>query len=344
MLAAVRALGKRRSCLIVGEPGIGKSRLVLEFARSLENDPESLVWRQGRCLPYGEGVALAPLAEIFRAHCGILDTDGPQAIERRIEAALPPSEDAAWLRQRLRALLGLPAPASPRDENFAGWRRLLDGLAASHPAVVVFEDLHWGHDVLLDFIDSFLGDAGSKPLLLIATTRPELLAGRPSVVAPGPEWSRIAAAVAPADIERLWWSRKGVAPWARRRYRRSLRGNPLFAEMYAGLLADGGVLPVSGRRGASGAESPPTPPDRSAPCLPRAWKDAARAQGGARRRFRVRRGLLAGRRGGGVPAAAAELARILLPSPIASSAVRPATSRRRRDGVPVLVRAGPGRG
>ena len=260
-LAAVRALGRRRSCLIVGEPGIGKSRLVLEFARTLESDPESLVWRQGRCLPYGEGVALAPLAEIFRAHCGILDSDDPRAMDRRIEAALPPSADAAWLRQRLRALLGLPAPASPRDENFSGWRRILDGLATSHPAVVVFEDLHWGHDVLLDFIDSFVVESGSKPLLLVATTRPELLARRPSLAAPGSGWSRsLLQPLTPADIERLVArSQRGPSHERAAAIAELSGGNPLFAETYAGLLADGGVLPASGPTGVAGGQSPPAP-------------------------------------------------------------------------------------
>ena len=61
--------------LIVGEPGIGKSRLVAELFGQVQSRDDAVIWRQGRCLPYGEGVSFWALGEVFKAHAGILETD-----------------------------------------------------------------------------------------------------------------------------------------------------------------------------------------------------------------------------------------------------------------------------
>ena len=119
--------------LIVGEPGIGKSRLVLELARSIDERPEMVTWRQGRCLPYGEGVTFWPLSEILKAQAGILDTDDVATVETRLDAFLPQGADRAWLRQRLRPLVGLSATRSERDESFAAWARMLELIASDRP-------------------------------------------------------------------------------------------------------------------------------------------------------------------------------------------------------------------
>ena len=117
--------------LIVGDPGIGKSRLVAELFAWVDASPRLTTWRQGRCLPYGEGVTFWALAEIVKAHAGILDTDDRDAVEAKLEQVLPEGEDRPWFRQRLRALLGLEAPKAEREENFTAWLRFLEDLAAS---------------------------------------------------------------------------------------------------------------------------------------------------------------------------------------------------------------------
>ena len=110
-----------RYVLLVGEPGIGKSRLVLEFANCLERRPDLFDWRQGRCLAYGEGVTYWPLGEILKAHAGILDSDDVVTVESKLEAVLPEGDDRPWLRQRLR-----PAarPRSPPGRAGGELRRL----------------------------------------------------------------------------------------------------------------------------------------------------------------------------------------------------------------------------
>jgi class 3 adenylate cyclase len=84
------ALGRARDeqapqlVTLVGVPGIGKSRLVFELLQTVETEPELTSWRQGRCLPYGEGVALWALGEVVKAHAGILDTDPVQQAEEKL--------------------------------------------------------------------------------------------------------------------------------------------------------------------------------------------------------------------------------------------------------------------
>ena len=175
---------------LVGVPGIGKSRLVFELMRHVEADSEMVTWRQGRCLPYGDGVSFWALAEIVKAQAGILENDDDAEVRTKARAC------GARARRRRRGgglgrappaparRAGLPAArpaADQRDsEAFAAWRRFFEALADRRPAVIVFEDLHWADDALLDFVDSLVERIADVPLLIVATTRPELLDRRPS--------------------------------------------------------------------------------------------------------------------------------------------------------------------
>ena len=147
---------------LVGVPGIGKSRLVWELARAVDADPDLIVfWRQGRSLPYGEGVAFWAVAEMVKAQAGILETDSAEAAETKLHRDLadliPDAESARWIETQLRPLVGLAGEEDPsgdrRDEAFAAWRRFFEALAERRPLVLVFEDLHWADDNLLDFVD-----------------------------------------------------------------------------------------------------------------------------------------------------------------------------------------------
>jgi class 3 adenylate cyclase/tetratricopeptide (TPR) repeat protein len=167
---------------IVGAPGIGKSRLVFELFQAADASSRFQIWRQGRCLPYGGG-PLGALAEIVRAHAGIVATDDADVRRDAVHAAvhdlLGDGAEAAWVEGHLRALAGaegeLPLPGDHRAEAFAAWRTFFEALAARHPAVLVFEDLHWADPPLLDFLASLLEWSTESPLLLLATARPEFL-------------------------------------------------------------------------------------------------------------------------------------------------------------------------
>ena len=167
--------GHAQLALVVGEPGIGKSRLLAEFARRLDDEAAPVTWRQGRCLPFGSNVTFWALSEIVRASAGVLESDGVARTEARLEAVLPEGPDCDRLRARLRPLLGLEAEEASREENYAAWRAFLEGQAAQGPAVLVVEDLHWADEPMLAFMDDLAQNLGDVPLLVLATGRQEVL-------------------------------------------------------------------------------------------------------------------------------------------------------------------------
>ena len=167
---------------LVGVPGMGKSRLAWELFQALDALPDRIRWRQGRCLPHG-GLALGALAEIVKAHAGILEDDGPDASSAKLAqavAASVPDPEREWVASHLRGLVGLEIePSHGRDEAFTAWRRLLEGIAEQEPLVLVVEDLHWADDVLLDFVDHLVDWAAGVPILVLCSARPELIERRP---------------------------------------------------------------------------------------------------------------------------------------------------------------------
>ncbi len=256
----VAETGDSRCCLVVGEPGIGKSRLVLEFARSLEAGPELITWRQGRCLPYGEGVTYWAMGEIVKAHAGIFDSDDVDTVESKLEAALPAGEDGAWLRQRLRPLLGLSTSRASREESFAAWLLFLRQIASDGPTVIVIEDLHWAGEPMLAFVEHLVSQGLGAPLLLVVTTRPELMrrhvgvltAGDGSGAGPGGESDAGAgrlrrlmlSALSPDQVAAVIAALLEAEPAedVRERVLDCAGGNPLYAEQYVRLLLDRGLL------------------------------------------------------------------------------------------------------
>jgi class 3 adenylate cyclase/tetratricopeptide (TPR) repeat protein len=229
--------------LIVGEPGIGKSRLVRELLRVVDGRPETTVWRQGYCRPFGEGVEYGPLSDIVKGHAGILDSDAAEHAAARLDAVVPEGPDRDWLLQRMRAVVGLSAPEAAREENFAAWLRFFEGVSAREPVVLVFEDLHWADDALLAFIEYLAMRIDSVPLLLIGTTRPELFEHRPGFAA-GAQVTRIdLVPLSPAETAQLAADLLGM-PGDRTHTVGELvercEGNPFYVEQSVRLLADAG--------------------------------------------------------------------------------------------------------
>ena len=238
--------------LLVGDPGIGKSRLVQELFADVDSRPELVIWRQGHCPPYGEDVTFWALAEIVQVHAGILENDGREAIETKLDAVVPTGEDGEWLRSRLRALLGLEAPAASREENFAAWLHFLEEVAASDPAILVFEDLHWADEALLAFVEHLATQAAGVPLVVVATARPELLERHPAFAAGSMRVNRLSVdPLTPQETERLLGSLLGGAEASSDTLAdivTSSEGNPFFAEQSARLVADqvrGAPVPAS---------------------------------------------------------------------------------------------------
>ena len=137
-----------------------------------------MTWRRGRCLPYGDGVTYWALGEMVKAQAGILETDDGQTaaakLGRSVRDVVGTSTDAGWIESHLRPLLALEGDAGhERDETFAAWRRYFEALAEPAPLVLVFEDLHWADEGLLDFIDHIADWAMERPIVLLCTARPE---------------------------------------------------------------------------------------------------------------------------------------------------------------------------
>jgi class 3 adenylate cyclase/S1-C subfamily serine protease len=248
--------------LIVGEPGIGKSRLLAEFARRLDDLPTLVTWRQGRCLPFGSGVTFWALSEIVRDCAGVLESDGVARAEARLETILPEGPERERLRARLRPLLGLGAEEASREENFAAWREFLEGLACSDSTVLVVEDLHWADEPMAAFMDCLARSEAAVPLLVLASARPETL----ELAGAGAGFVAAAAhlALGPLSGEetsQLLLTRLGAKSLPVSLQARLLEasgGNPLFAEELVRLLQDRGLLESHGGKVAlkPGAEVP----------------------------------------------------------------------------------------
>jgi class 3 adenylate cyclase/tetratricopeptide (TPR) repeat protein len=244
-----REEGSCQLATLIGVPGIGKSRLVYELFRRVEEDEELIFWRQGRSLPYGEGISFWALGEMVKSQAGILEGDGPEPSSEKLAAAvgeLLPDAEAPWVETHLRSLVGIGTNGrgEQREESFAAWRRFVEGLAEQRPTVLVFEDLHWADEGLLDFVDHLVDWVSSVPLLVIATARPELLDRRPgwaggklnaTTVALRPLGSEDCARLIAALLER------SVLPAAQQHaLLERAGGNPLYAEQFARLFVERG--------------------------------------------------------------------------------------------------------
>ena len=234
-----------RLVTVIGEAGMGKSRMVAELRAHVDKRAGPVTWRQGRCLPYGEGITFWALGEVVKAQAGILESDSPADAEAKLNAVVPPGPDQAWMRERLLPLIGLESTSANREESFAAWRGFLEGMAADHPAVVVIEDLHWADEAMLAFLEHVAQQVNHGPLFLLGTTRPDLLARHPDFAAGLPNAHRLEltplttdetaslvtsllGAVVPADLS---------GPIIER-----ADGNPLYAEEYVALLRDRDLL------------------------------------------------------------------------------------------------------
>lgn len=254
VLSRVHRDGRPHLVTVVGEPGIGKTRLLAEFVdvvKSLPQPPRVLL---GQTPAFGEGAALAALTGIIAAYAAILPTDPVDVMARKLDdsvRAVASPDQATWLLSHLRPLLGLDAGAGERGRTAEAWRRLLELVAAQQPLVVVVEDLHWADDILLDAVENLLHGT-EVPLLVIATTRPDLFQRRPNWRVSGRGGStltlarlsdaatnRLIRAVAPNEVRtpttQALLARVGGIPLFAVEYAKMLRENDVSAQPSTGL-------------------------------------------------------------------------------------------------------------
>jgi len=176
---------RARLVSIVGQAGIGKSRLLWEFSKYTDGLAETMRWHQGRSPAYGEGVTFWALGEMIRQRAGIMEGEDTGATRSKLAATvtewIPDEADRRWIEPSLRQLLGVhDGGAIDRDELFAGWRSFFERVAQVDPTVLVFEDIQWADSGLLDFVEYMLEWSRNLPIYIVTTARPELLERRPT--------------------------------------------------------------------------------------------------------------------------------------------------------------------
>ncbi|MEA2485928.1 MAG: hypothetical protein QOD46_1039, partial [Actinomycetota bacterium] len=247
-----RALHERSVQLVtvVGEPGVGKSRLLLEFSSFVEQQPEQVIWRQGRCLPYGEGITFWPLSEIVKAQAGILESDGVEQASSKLDAAIEGCIDDAsereWFKARVAPLVGAMSSHEleivDRRESFTAWRRFLEAQASKAPLILVFEDLHWADPATVEFIEHLVEWSEGVPLFVICAARPELYDNHPGWGGGKHNSNTIGLSpLSDEETDELIASlllRAAVSPAIRSSLLERAGGNPLYAEEFARMIVE----------------------------------------------------------------------------------------------------------
>ena len=236
----------QRACRLVtvlGAAGVGKSRLTEEFVAAPGG--EALVLR-GQCLSYGDGITYWPIVEMLTAIAEIADDDDPHQVRAKIGALFGPSPDPSIAVERLAQFLGVTGAVAAPEETHWAVRKLFEALAATHPVIAVFEDIHWAEPALLDLIEHVTERSTVAPILLLGTARPELLDERAA-------WGSGESGATSVLLDPLSGEESGemIANLLGRSENTSeaigrivdaAEGNPLFVEQMVAMLIDDGAL------------------------------------------------------------------------------------------------------
>jgi class 3 adenylate cyclase len=258
-----RVAGERRALLVtvVGEAGIGKSRLIAEFLQGLEG--KAAVY-SGRCLPYGEGITYWPVIEVLKGVAAIRHVDDVGATARKLGDLIEslPTDDPDELRTIAVAVSNVVgAPTTPQGtytvdeitqaELHWGIKRVFELLAAKRPLALVFEDLHWAEPTFMELLQAIANDIVGAPILLLASARPEFREALPGFASSSD--GHVALELLPLSraqgaallTELVGTEATPTGPLAT--LLENAGGNPLFLEETVRMLMDAGVLEAGGR-------------------------------------------------------------------------------------------------
>ncbi len=254
---------------IAAAPGVGKSRLVNEFWQWADDQPEIVWWRQGRNLPYGEGITFWALGEIVKGQAGIRESDSPEVAKEKLATALEALttdvSDREWLSAQLGPLVGAggDVQSGDRSEAFTAWRRFLEDMAAVQPLIMVIEDLHWADAALVEFLEDLLVWSADAPIMVICTTRPELYEAHPAWG--GGQRNSTTMSLSPLSDEHIakllsTLLEQTVLPVETQRTLLERAGGvPLYAEEFVRMLNDRGMLHGHAQLDEASQESIPVP-------------------------------------------------------------------------------------
>jgi class 3 adenylate cyclase/tetratricopeptide (TPR) repeat protein len=249
MFEATSRESKSRLVTVVGQAGIGKSRLAWEFEKYLDGVVATVYWHEGRSPAYGEGISYWALAEMVRRRAGIAEGDDDATVRRRLAATLDefvtdPAELSA-IEPRLAGLLGLDElPAEGREELFAAWRTFFERMAAVAPVIMVFSDLQWADQGMLDFVEDLLHWTRAAPIFVVVLARAELLERQRDFGGGGRSVTRINLEPLSEEAMRqlLEGLVPGLPPAAMRSMVKRAEGIPLYAVETVRMLLDRDLL------------------------------------------------------------------------------------------------------
>jgi class 3 adenylate cyclase/predicted ATPase len=196
LVERVQREGRPHLVTVIGQAGVGKSRLLRELMSTLTSDGETPTIRRGQCPPYGAGIAYWGLVEVMREEFEILDTDAPDAVWEKLRSGVQALMDELGESdsgERNAALLAMPLGVEPpkeaqppdaddpqrmREALFSAARATIEAIALRRPLVLAIDDIHWADEGMLDLLDH-LTRWVRGPLLLVCLARDELLERRP---------------------------------------------------------------------------------------------------------------------------------------------------------------------
>jgi predicted ATPase/class 3 adenylate cyclase len=241
--AYAAATGDRRARLltVVGDAGVGKTRLIADFMGAIALEATVL---RGRCLAYGDGITFWPLVEVVREAARIGEDDSAETARDRIGSLLPAGlAERDEILERVASAVGLSTDPYPVAELFWGARKLLEALAADRPLVVVIDDIHSAEVTFLELLDYLVRSVEESALLILCSARPELLDEHPEwVESAGTDrihLQPLGASDVEAMIDRLL-GEADLSSATRRRVVEAAEGNPLFIEQMVSMLRERG--------------------------------------------------------------------------------------------------------
>jgi len=237
-----RAIQERTAQMVTvfAPAGTGKSRLLHELISTSAGRAAAY---RGRCLSYGDGITFWPLAEMIRAACGISD-EGPREGRAKLAALL--GQDRSDVEERLAGAIGLSDATFPVQETFWAARTFLEMLAKDRPVIAIVEDIHWAEQSFLDLIVFVRDSTTDAPILLVCSSRPELLEEEPG-------WADEQEGVRTVTLQPLSEEESSLVvenllgeaaldEGARAKIIHAAEGNPLFVEQMLSMLVDDGIV------------------------------------------------------------------------------------------------------
>jgi len=198
---------RARLVSIIGQAGIGKSRLAWEFLKYIDGIAATVLWHQGRSPAYGEGISFWALGEMVRGRIGVVELEDAASTRAKLASTLetyvPDETERRWMEPKLAQLLGIAeTDTGGSEELFAAWRTFFERVAGEGTVVMVFEDLHWADAGQLDFIDHMLEWSRGYAIYIITLSRPELLDRRPTWGAGQRNFTSLALEALPDEVIR----------------------------------------------------------------------------------------------------------------------------------------------